>query len=70
MRVELSDKKGISIVSHLGVTIETPELVNISSLEGKVEIMGAEGVDLKQGTGKIEVASDNVVFYGANSKVQ
>ena len=70
MRVELDEEKGISIVSHLGVTIETPELINIASLEGKVEIVGAEGVELKQGESKIDVASDNVVFYGANSKVQ
>lgn len=70
MRVVLDDAAGITITSPSNVTIKSEALIEITSLDGKVELIGSEGVELCQNDSKIEVASDNVVICGANSKVQ
>ena len=69
-RVVLDDAAGITITSPSNVTIKSEALIEITSLDGKVELIGSEGVELCQNDSKIEVASDNVVICGANSKVQ
>lgn len=70
MRVVLDDAAGITITSPSNVTIKSDALIEITSLDGKVELIGSEGVELCQNESKIEVASKNVVICGANSKVQ
>lgn len=70
MSITLDDNEGISIVSPLGVYIQSDGAIDISSLNGKVEIMGTESVNIAQKESSIEMAESNVVYHGANAKVQ
>lgn len=70
MRIELSDSAGITITSPLGVTIRSGSTVDIASLNGKVEVAGSDSVSITQNDCKVEVASNNVIYHGANAKAQ
>ncbi len=70
MRILLDDAAGISIESHLGVSIKSDSFIDISSLNETVEIAGASGVNIIQKESSIEISESNVVYHNANVKAQ
>ena len=70
MYITLDDKNGISIVSPKGVYIQSDSSIDISSLSSKVEITGAESVNIVQKESSIGMTESSVVYHGANAKVQ
>jgi hypothetical protein len=70
MRILLDDTAGISIESHLGVSIKSDSFIDISSLNETVEIAGASGVNIIQKESSIEISESNVVYHNANVKAQ
>ena len=70
MYITLDDKNGISIVSPKGVYIQSDSSIDISSLSSKIEITGAESVNIAQKESSIGMTESSVVYHGANAKVQ
>ena len=70
MSVVLDDEYGISIVSPKGVYIQSDACIDISSLNDRVEICGATSVNIAQEDSSIEVKESNVIYHGANARVQ
>ena len=70
MSVVLDDEYGISIVSPKGVYIQSDACIDISSLNDRVEISGATSVNIAQEDSSIEVKESNVIYHGANARVQ
>lgn len=70
MSITLDDTEGISIISPQGVYIQSDGAIDISSLNDRVEIMGTESVNIVQKESNIEMTESNVVYHGANAKVQ
>ncbi len=70
MKILLSDVSGISIDSPMGVYIKSGSAIDISSLNEKVEIAGAAGVNIVQKESSVQITGGNVIYNNANAKVQ
>lgn len=70
MVIEMNDETGISITSPSGVSIQSNAAIDISSLNGKVEVVGAASASVAQSGSKVEASFDTVTISGASAKVQ
>lgn len=68
MSVELSDRKGISIISDKKIILRSQDSVEITSEEGQVDITAADRITLCQGDTKIEL-SDKMTMQGAKVRL-
>lgn len=68
MSLELSDEKGISIISDKKIILKSEESVEITSEEGQIDITAAEKIALCQGDTKIEL-SDRMTMQGAKVRL-
>lgn len=68
MSVELSDERGIIIISDKAIEIQSEEAVTLSSVYGKIDLSAQEAVVLQQGTTRM-VLSEKVMMQGARVKL-
>lgn len=68
MSLELSDRKGISIISDKKIILSSQDSVEITSEDGQVDITAADRITLCQGDTKIEL-SDKMTMQGAKVRL-
>lgn len=68
MSLELSDEKGISIISDKKIILKSEESIEITSEDGQIDITAAEKIALCQGDTKIEL-SDRMTMQGAKVRL-
>lgn len=69
LSVELNDKKGVSINSDKSIYVNASDRVNISSMNGSLEMSASNRISLKQGDTKLELA-DGINLEGARVKLE
>lgn len=68
MSLELSDGKGISIISDKKIILKSEDSVEITSEEGQIDITAADRIALCQGDTKLEL-SDRMTMQGAKVRL-
>lgn len=68
MSLELSDGKGISIISDKKIILKSEDSVEITSEEGQIDITAADRIELCQGDTKLEL-SDRMTMQGAKVRL-
>jgi len=69
MSVELSDTKGITIISDKEIEIKSEEGISMTCIAGKIDLSAQEAVTLQQGNTSM-VLSDKLKMQGARVKLE
>ena len=69
MRIELSDQKGINIISDKEITIVSDKSIAIASLSEEVQVTADKNINMKQGSTQLNLNKD-VVFATSQLNVQ